>query len=393
MKYLLSFFLLLFCLRAVLAQDTIRLPRSANNAVYVADASKSIPPGSVVELQGDYLFYKVYNVKGTAEKPITFINKGLVRIGGFKAYTFQVQGEHFIINGSGDPAYKYGFLLNYDTTVAGVFGFNPENSTDFEVHHIECTNAAEGIFQNPRTGGLMNNIFYHHIYIHDLRNPYTNPPGWSEGFYLGNTSDTIPYTAAYRFKNCRIEDCYMENIPGDGIQVEQGSFIVKRDTVINFATAQIPQQNNGIQVGPNGSAIIDSVTIYKGGGKGIIILGTDSVVLTNSTFTNIYLDTIPFEDVVYINGKGSVPLNVRFENNIFSGCSGRFGINNATNTANTSGSVFINNYINGTFSIQPYKIVYAKDQWIYSTLATDNRYTKMPLLAKSYKDLKMIYKL
>ena len=199
-----------------------------NNAIYVANASNTIPPGSVVQQEGDYLYVKIFNIKGTAHSSVIFINKELVRIGGFKSYRFRVQGKHFIVNGSGDANYKYGFLLNYDTSVVGSsFCFCPDNSSDFEVHHVECINAAEGILQNPKSGGPMSNVWYPHLYIHDLKSPNSNPPGRAEAFYLGNTSDTIPYNVTYYFYNCCIEDCYMENLTGDGIQIGHGNFIVR----------------------------------------------------------------------------------------------------------------------------------------------------------------------
>ncbi len=348
------------------ASDTIRLQRASNNTVYVADASKSIKPGTVVQLEGDYLFYKVFNVQGTADSPIVFINKGLVRIGGFKAYTFQVQGQHFIINGSGDPAYKYGFLLNYDTTVVGAFGFCPNNSSNFEVHHLECKNASSGILQNPAYGDSMNNVFYHHLYIHDLSDPSSNPPGRAEAFYLGSTKDTIPYNATYRFHNCRIEDCYLKDLSGDGIQVGQGDFIIKRDTIYNWGTAHVVQQNNGVQVGGGGSAIIDSLILMNGQGIGMIILGVDSVILTNSSISDTYLQGSQNQDIIYINGKGPVPLNVRFQNNFINSCAGRYGINNATPSTNTNGSMFIDNFVTGTYTNKPYGIQ-PKDKWIISS--------------------------
>ena len=372
MKYSFFFLFLFFCIH-VFASDTIRLQRASNNTVYIADASKLIKPGAVVQLEGDYLFYKVFNVQGTADSPIVFINKGLVRIGGFKAYTFQVQGQHFIINGSGDPAYKYGFLLNYDTTVVGSFGFCPNNSSDFEVHHLECKNASSGILQNPAYGDAMNNVFYHHLYIHDLSDPASSPPGRAEGFYLGSTKDTVPYTATYRFHNCRIEDCYLEDLTGDGIQVGQGDFIIKRDTIYNWGIAHLAQQDNGIQVGNGASATIDSVIVSGGHGLGAIILGADSVVLTNSIFSSIAGQASLLEDAIYINGKGPVPLNMRFENNIITSSTGRYGINNATPVANTNGSIFNNNYISGTFT-KPY-ILKPGDRWI-APIAMNNRYKK-----------------
>ena len=365
MKSLFTLLCVFFCVH-VFSADTIRLQRAANNAVYVGDASKSIKPGSVVLLEGNYLFYKVLNVKGTADSPVVFINKGLVRIGGFTAYTFQVTGQHFIISGSGDSGYKYGILLNSDTAVSGtVFGFNADNSTDFEVHHLECMNSAQGIVQNPRYGIPMNNVFYHHIYIHDLRNPTVNAPGRGEGFYLGSTADTTPYNATYRFHNCRVEDCYLENLCGDGIQIGTGEFIIRRDTVVNWGTAHVVQQNNGVQVGGGGSAVMDSLVLLNGQGIGIIILGVDSVILTNSSISSTYLQGSQLQDVIYINGKGPVPLNMRFQNNFINSCTGRYGINSATPSANTNGSVFIDNFITGTYTTKPYGMQ-PKDRWIMS---------------------------
>ena len=378
MRYSIIFlFLLFYAHHLFAASDTIVIKRASNNAVYVPDASKLIPPGSVVQLQGDYLYYKVLNVQGTADRPIIFVNKGLVRIGGFKPYTFQIQGQHFIINGSGDSNYKYGFLLNYDTTVVGSsYCFCPNNSTDFEMHHVEMMNAAEGVLQNPAYGGAMNNIYYHHLYIHDLNDPYGDQPGRSEAFYLGNTKDTIPYNAPYDFHNCRIEDCYMHNLTGDGIQVSNGTFVIRRDTVVKYGTAHVAMQDNGVQVGQCASAIIDSVILDSSSGIGMQVLGIDSVIVTNCVISHIPGQSSLSEDVIYLNGKGPVPLNMRFQNNIITASSGRHGINSITQNAYTNGSIFINNHIDGIYTT-PYWINKAKDQWIMNPVALNRQREKV----------------
>ena len=99
-----------------------------------------------------------------------------------------------------------------------------------------------------------------------------------------------------------------------------------------------------------------------------------SLIVTNFTFNNINLQASAYEDVIYLNGKGPVPLTMRSGNNVITSCSGRYGINNATNSSNINGSVFINNYISRTYT-KPY-IISTKDRWIFSPVVNNNKRKK-----------------
>jgi hypothetical protein len=308
-------FLLLALLTAGIAEArTVALPRRSNNTVYITDASPLLQPGDTVLLEGDYTWIKLFKIPGTKEQPIVFINKGLVTIGGYVPYTCVFNGTYFKILGNGDPELKYGIRLGKQRdSIYGSFGFAFGASKGVEVAHCEFQYLSCGILQNPPAGEVMTDCYYHDNYLHDFNNPKAK--GRSEGFYLGNTK-----ASTTRFENCRIENNIIENVSGDGIQASVGTFVLKGNTIRNYAKARLAQQRAGIIVGAHATADILDNVVEGGGGVGLQIFGCGKMEISGNTFKNIDVQTLQKEDIVYINGKTATPenpLEIDFHNNTF----------------------------------------------------------------------------
>jgi hypothetical protein len=335
-------FVLLLLFTTCLAEArTVTLPRRSNNTVYITDATSLLKAGDTVSLEGDYTWIKLFKIKGTKDSPVVFINKGLVTIGGYVPYTCVFTGDYFKILGNGDPEYKYGIRLGKQRdSIYGSFGFAFHDSKGVEVAYCEFQYLSCGILQNPAEGQVMSDCYYHDNYMHDLDNPKAK--GRSEGFYLGNTK-----ASATTFEFCRIENNVIENVSGDGIQASVGTFIIKGNKIRNYAKASLAQQRAGIVVGGLATAdIIDNV-LEGGKGVGLQVFGRGKMEISNNTFKDIDVQTLPKEDIVYINGKTATPeypLEIDFHDNAFINVSpNRKIIYNGTFIEKTAGISFKKN--------------------------------------------------
>ncbi|MET0242100.1 MAG: right-handed parallel beta-helix repeat-containing protein, partial [Flavitalea sp.] len=243
----------------VYAQKKVELPRrpgAASNTVYILDAP--FKPGDTVLLSGDYLWIQIKGIKGTAEKPIVFKPKGKVTIGGYASYTLNLYGEHFKVLGGGK------LVIGHPTVFA--MGINLGTSHHVEIAGLEMYNVTTGIQQNPTGTELIEGCYYHDLYIHDMQNPPHK--GRAEAFYIGKTSPGGCY-----FKDLRIENNRIENVSGDGIQVSGGTFTIRNNKVRNYGMSDLEQQNNGILVGGNATAIISGNEVSGGTGPALQVLG------------------------------------------------------------------------------------------------------------------------
>lgn len=305
-------------------------PKKTDGSLYL-DLANIVKPGDVIQLDGDYTFIRLFNVKGTAENPIRIVTKNKTRIGGHKSYQMTLQGsEHVkIVDGN----------ITFGHDVLCAFAIAPGDISGFELANAEIYNVQAGILQNPSSGRTMKDNFYHHLHIHSLSNPASL--GRSEAFYLGNTSGSTNL-----FENCRIEDCLLENLSGDGVQVCQGSFDIKRVTVRNYGTAKLSSQNNGVLIGGSCTANLEDSIIEKGFGPALQILGRGEMNIKGNKFLNNDT-TATKEDTIYINGKTATSTNklkINFSGNEFSGnVPGRKVITNATAETLNAGITYTHN--------------------------------------------------
>lgn len=300
----------------------VTIPKSAKGSVYAnADVvtvihngkkSKGLLPGDTVEMSGWYKWFQLRNIKGTKNQPIVFTNKGLVTAGSVSAYTFIMEGEHFKLLGNGDPAYKYGYKLGARDTSTTVLQLG--NSSNTEVAHVEVYGGAIGIQANYGKGKMMYNNYWHHNYLHDLGNKKRSN-GRSEAFYIGYTKGNATAIQV----NCRIENNIIENVTGDGIQVNWGSYLIKDNIIRNFATASLPSHRSAIVLGGRVKAIVEGNFVQGGRGKAMEIFA-DSADVQNNTFQDIDLTATSAEDLVYVNSKicnSERKMWINFSNNTF----------------------------------------------------------------------------
>jgi parallel beta-helix repeat protein len=208
----------------------------------------------------------------------------------------------------------------------------------------------------------MVDCYYHDNYIHDINNPADR--GRSEAFYLGSTS-TTSYTASHRFKNCRIENNVISNVWGDGIQVANGTFIIKNNIIKRFGLAQLADQRNGILIGGNATATVLRNVIDGGRGNALMVFGVGRNIIKHNTIKNIDISNLTSMDIVYINARvssGAPLLSLEFSHNYIHGKTNRFGVVNMTSLSSSSGGAFSYNTVAGT-NLKPYAIS-SKDKWI-----------------------------
>jgi hypothetical protein len=275
-----------------------------------------------------------------------------------------MQGKYFKFLGNGDSAIKNGIHLSSFSSAYNAFGINLGNSTNVEIANVEIDHMNAGIIQNPSSGFAMVDCYYHNNYIHDLDNPSSG--GRSECFYLGNTG-SVSYTASFRFVNCRIENNLIKHVSGDGIQVANGSFIIKGNTIRNFGLAQLADQRNGILVGGNATGKIIKNVVDGGRGDALMIMGVGTIEVKNNIFKNIDVSNLTSQDIVYINARvnaaeGAPLLNINFSNNYIQGKTNRYALTDMTLLTSTLGGSFSGNVIEGT-SLKSYALN-SKDSWI-----------------------------
>jgi hypothetical protein len=370
MKKLFSISLLLISLTCF-SQNRI-LTRNADGGIY----NPTLNPGDVIELSGDYT-YLAFTANGTAEKPITFINKGLVRIGYTKHINYGIRagGKHFKILATDINGQK-GIQVGHPVDRIGLH-VSLGNSTNYTIEQLELFNCEVGFFSNPTSGVLMVDCIIRNNIIRDLTHPISattpNPTG-PEAFYLGATSGKYD---AVRFVNCIIEGNQILNNDGDAIQVANGTFIIRNNTIKNFARISRSSHRNGILSGGYATSQIEDNIIDGGKGVAINILGGGEMNVKRNKITNINVTGLT-EDIVYIDGRaGGLKLN--FENNEFSNLTGyRKIIGNYTKVA-TTGSVFTNN----TGVTQGQTTLLAVDKWnqtttpiIYHNVAVSRTFTR-----------------
>lgn len=338
-----------------LSQNKV-LPRNADGGIY----NPTLSPGDVIELSGDYT-YLAFTANGTADKPITFINKGLVRIGysSHIHYGIRAAGKYFKIVAT-DVNGQKGIQVGHPVDRISLH-VSLGNSTNYTIEGIELFNAEVGFFSNPTSGVLMVDCVFRNNLIRDLTHPAStatpNPTG-PEAFYLGATSGKYD---AVRFVNCIIEGNIIQDNDGDAIQVANGTFIIRNNTIKNFARISRSSHRNGILSGGYATSQIEDNVIDGGKGVAINILGGGEMNVKRNKISNINVTGLT-EDIVYIDGRaGGLKLN--FENNEFSNLTGyRKIIGNYTKVA-TPGSVFTNN----TGVTQSQTTLLSVDKWNQTT--------------------------
>ncbi len=328
-------------------QERVVLDRRTDNGLYIKDATMFIGPGDTVQLTGKYTSFKIYNIRGTKERPIVFINKGLVVIDGGMNNMVILSGSNFKFLGNGDTKYKYGIHISPGKMLYPYFGVQIENATNIEVAFCDISKVTNGILQVPAPAAQAAlDCSFHDNYIHDIGDSIRQKN--SCAILLGNAINP------FSMDNCSVKDNILENLAGNGIQVINGTFNIENNQLKNFGKANMPNCRSGIVLGEAATGNILHNDLDSADGTALLILGHGKIEVKNNTFRNIHCKDPAASNIVFIQTKQSqakqlAPLNISFQNNKVTASTADNVVCNATLPTLTSGSVFSNNTINGSF--------------------------------------------
>lgn len=301
MKYILSTaFLFALCITTFSKQIVIQ--RNPDGGWYYKNNSpviKRIKPGDTIIVATDIPYGYLQGLKGTKEKPITILNKGKrIRFGTNGAYGLILEDCHyFILDGTGDPNSKYGFVFGREKGEYGPQTLSLGMSDNYEIKNVEVTHGEVGMFSNYNVGENLHNIKIHDNWIHDMRALGVT----SEGMYFGNTS-----TASVKdihFEGIEIYNNLFEDLGGDGLQLcNAQNYKVYNNTIRNFGIQKLDYQQSGLIIGGNSWGQVLNNIIEKGTGSGIQLFGCGYNLIKGNKLLNTSTDEN--QDAIYISKRG-----------------------------------------------------------------------------------------
>lgn len=300
MKYILSVILLWVAVNSYGKQVVIQ--RNADGGWYYKSNSpviKRIQPGDTIIVGTDIPYGYLQGLKGTKEKPITFLNKGKqVRFGTNGAYGLILEDCHyFIIDGTGDPNNKYGFVFGREKGEYAPQTLSLGMSDHYEIKNVEVTHGEVGMFSNYSVGENLFGIRIHDNWIHDMRALGVT----SEGLYFGNTSSAS--VKDIHFDGIEIYDNLLEDLGGDGLQLcNAQNYKVYNNTIRNFGIQKLDYQQSGLIIGGNSWGQVLNNTIEKGSGSGIQLFGCGYNLIKGNKLINTSTDEN--QDAIYISKRG-----------------------------------------------------------------------------------------
>lgn len=241
-------------------------------------------PGDVVCIEGGLRpeALRLVNFHGSADEPITFINKDNVVtiVTDTVAYGAAVKissSSHVRLTGTGDRNAPYGF--RFKSVGSGMMGIVADSlSVEIEVDHVEVFGAgfagimmkSDPVSTDPsawRENFTMTGIKVHHNYIHDVD---------GEGMYIGNTfyhsgvqsnGETV---WPHAIKRLYVHDNLVERTGWDGIQVASATHdvAVYNNVIRDYGTRKEEWQDNGLQIGPGSTGAYYNNVIVSGNGNG-----------------------------------------------------------------------------------------------------------------------------
>jgi hypothetical protein len=308
--------------------NIITLPKNSDGGYY-APSTPIGQPGDTIILDGDYAYIYMM-VHGQPGNPITITNKGLSRCGVNGNYGLIIIGEYFILDGTGDPNFKYGIKVTNDKDYIAQ-GVGLADSMEYEIKNVEIEKAQVGFFSNFKVGRTKTNIKIHDCYVHNLNNP--SEAGRSECIYFGNTS-LIDYNEPSHYENLEIYNMICDDLWGDGIQVCMTRGLkIHNCQVTNYGKANLEYQQTGILLGGCTSGDIYDNIVTDGTGTGIQAFGVGQINIRRNKILRTSSGNA-VQDAIYINSKGTnAPLiQIAVEDNEIDGAN-RDGIRHASETA------------------------------------------------------------
>ena len=345
MKLFITLLSALFAIPVLAKQIVIQ--RNPDGGWYYKNNSpviKRIQPGDTIIVGTDIPYGYLQGLKGTKEKPIVFLNKGRqVRFGTNGAYGLILEDcHHFIIDGTGDPKSKYGFVFGREKGEYASQTLSLGMSDNYEIKNVEVTHGEVGMFSNYSTGENLFNIKIHDNWIHDMQALGVT----SEGMYFGNTS-----TASVKdihFDGIEIYNNLFEDLGGDGLQLcNAQNYKVYNNTIRNFGIQRLDYQQSGLIIGGNSWGQVLNNTIEKGTGSGIQLFGCGYNLIKGNKLINTSSDEN--QDAIYISKRGLDGPTCRTDviNNVIVGAY-RNGIRNENGPPMAKAGVWSGNKISGT---------------------------------------------
>jgi hypothetical protein len=266
---------------------------------YNSPVIKRIQPGDTIIVGTDIAYGYLHGLRGTKEKPIVILNKGKkVRFGTNGAYGLILEDCHyFILDGTGDPANKYGFVFGREKGDYGPQTLSLGMSDHYEIKNVEITHGEVGLFSNYSTGTNLFNIKIHDNWIHDMRGMGVT----SEGMYFGNTSTAS--VNDIHFDSIEVYNNLFEDLGGDGLQLcNAQNYKVYNNTIRNFGIQNFDYQQTGLLIGGNSWGQVLNNVIENGTGSGIQLFGCGYNLIKGNKLINT--STAERQDAIYISKRG-----------------------------------------------------------------------------------------
>lgn len=191
----------------------------AADVVVTADSPEypdlsAVGPGDTIYLQGhtrSRLYLREF--AGSAEKPVRIVNReGRFVVDGGENHGFVIaNARHFIVDGTGDPAHRYGIEVRSTRVGSGLVIYG--QSSHFEIRNVEIqrTDYAGILIKSDDLGPdawTYEQIKIHHCYIHHTAN---------EGIYIGHSH--FESGKHHLLADCEISHNIVSETGADGIQL------------------------------------------------------------------------------------------------------------------------------------------------------------------------------
>jgi hypothetical protein len=289
----------------------------AQTAAWLVDSAVNVIDGSgplFANLHpGDTVFIKsgnrdkllIRNFKGTADKPITFMNKdGIVTINTNSYYGISILNCRYIrFSGQGNSSSFYGIQIKKVQDGSGI-GIG-SMSSDFEIDHVSIEHCIySGIFAKTdpdcslkaaRDSFTQFNTSIHDNFIANVGN---------EGMYIGSSfyngytitcsgKDTIILPPV--LNHIQVYNNIVQHTGWDGIQVSSAPLHCKifNNTITNDSEAEVNNQMSGILIGGGSACDCYNNFISDGKGDGIENHGLGGNKIYNNIIVNAGRSFLP----------------------------------------------------------------------------------------------------
>lgn len=237
------------------------------------DGSDVAPGERICLSAGRYPRLKLKDLRGTAEAPITIENcGGAAEIGSEGSrYGMALDGcAHVVVSGGGDPAIRYGIVLDETDGVGLSF---TKRSTAFTVSRVEITNSGfAGLVAKTDNaeGWVMSDVEIRDSYIHDVA---------AEGMYIGQTK-----SPAHTIEGLSIHHNLIVRTGWDLLQLAHATAGVEvaHNTLLHGGLLGRKRHDNGLQIGDNTTGHYHHNTLIHHHGNALIVLGSGDILIENN---------------------------------------------------------------------------------------------------------------